>query len=377
MKGARLSWLLMRRSPARAIMLVLLVAVSVAVFALVSELSRVSRVGLDSALTRDAGTLGSYSVVFDPSAGLGSSREYDVVLRVADDLGMELTAYWEDLPAVRSECPPFEELGEQEMRVLWKAPGRPYPLTFGQADIDTRWCLDGQVVPPEALFLASESERSVYGSRLYLREEYRNLVLLATTGPVRRGYTVVSGTAQGQTDAVRASVLTHLRDYEASEGRDLGPSVTVRRIDQESAFVREAAAGVGTTYGVIGWGVVLLAALALVVVQTSHVRQRVWFYGLMRSLGADVRRVAMLLVVDAGLVIVGGGLVAVVALMLVRRPVEDFAKTAFGVEAELLSTQVWPQLALGGAILLGAGVLVPLVTVLRRDPLEVLEAPRD
>jgi hypothetical protein len=359
-------------------MLTVLVAVAIVVFSLVSELSRVSQQGLDEAIVKDAGLRGSYQVTLDPSLEISPSQAFATVMHVADGMQLSLWGYWQDMPSVTSECPPYEKVGPQQLRILWQRPSVPFDLPFGQTNgLDTQWCIDGQTIPASALYVPDASSQAVYGTRLYLRSDYANLVLLSTLAPVTYGYVLVSGDPVDQSERVREAVIAAFAPAAEASGIDLAADVTVRRLDQSDQNVLAASNGVAVTYGVIGWGVLVLAGLALLVVQVSNVRQRSWFYGLARALGARGRRIGALLGLEAGLVLVAGSAIAIAILLVAAGPVNRFADAAFGVDAHVLNPALLPKLAVGMATLLVVTTVVPLAQVLRRDPLEVLEAPRD
>jgi len=378
MQAVRLTWLLTRRSPFRAVMLTVLMAVAIIVFSLVSELSRVSQQGLDQAIVKDAGLRGSYQVTLDPLLETSPSQTYASVVHVADAIHMSVWGYWQDMPSVTSECPPYEKVGPQQLRILWRRPSVPFELPFGHTNgLDTQWCIDGQTIPASALYMPDASSQAVFGTRLYLRSDYANLVLLSTLAPISYGYVLVSGDAVDHSDRVREAVISAFTSAAQAAGVDPAADITVRRLDQSDQNVLAASNGVAVTYGVIGWGVLVLAGLALLVVQVSNVRQRSWFYGLARALGARGRRIGALLGLEAVLVLLAGGALAIVVLVVAAGPVNRFADAAFGVDAHVLNPVLLPKLAVGMAALLVLTTVVPLVQVLRRDPLEVLEAPRD
>lgn len=359
-------------------MLMVLVAVSIVIFALVSELSRVSQEGMDDAITRDTGLRGSYTVAFDVGLQMTQRQQYTAIMQIAGAMHLSLWGYFEELPEVQSECPPFEQVGKQQLRVLWKAPGVPFGLPYGHiSGIDTEWCINGQHIPASALFLADSDERSIYGDRLYISPYYRNLILLNTLGPANTVYTVVSGNDDDITEELRQAAIAVATPAAQAVGADAEAGTMVARKDRLGQNVKDAAAGAAITYGVIGWGVIILAALALLVMQTSYVRQRMWFYGLVQSLGASNSRIAALLLIDGAAIIAAGAAVAVGLLWLGEGTIRDFAKSAFGVDAHVLSGALIPRLAIGIVLILAIATTAPLAIALRRDPLAVLEAPRD
>lgn len=377
-RAVRLSLLLMRRSPTRAIMLVILLSVAIVVFALVAELSRVSKEGIDEAIVRDSGQRGSYTVSFDPSLRIPPQLQYEMVQQVATSLNLTVWAYWEDMPAVKSECPPYERIGEQSLRVLWKRPGVPFDLPFGKiSGIDTQWCIGGQGIPAQALFAPDQKEQGVFGAKLYIRSEYQQLVELSTLGDIKRGFTVLSGHDMPMETLIKDGLIERAKPAVALVGVDPDSNLQVTRSDNKGQQTRHAADGLGVTYNVIGWGTIVLAGLAVVVIQTSHIRQRLWFYGLLQSFGATNRRLAGILLADGIAVIAVGTALALGVLRLGQNAVYEFARSAFGVHANVLSAELLPRLLVGLAVILAMSTVIPLTHALRRDPLDVLEAPRD
>lgn len=378
MRTLRLSLMLTRRSPFRAVMLALLIAVAIVVFAVITELSRVSQDGLDDAIVRDVGLRGSYQVFVQPDLPVTTEAAFEATASVASDLGMTVWGYWEDMPAVQSECPPFEQVGKQQLRILWKSPGVVFQLPFGNtADLDTRWCITGQTIPQDALFVPGPDQIAIYQHHVYVRSDYRNLILLSTLGPINRGFIIVSGDDNDITDQVRTAIDAKFTTMLAGSGTDPTSGISVARIDQKGQNVRQAANGISTTYNVIGWGVMLLAGLGLTLMQATNARQRSWFYGLARALGASGPRITAVLAVDTLIVLVGGVCLAMLTLLATNGTVHDFALSAFGVDANVLSPALIPRLVIGLVALLTVTTVVPLVHTMRRDPLEVLEAPRD
>lgn len=377
-RSLRLAVVLARRSPFRIVMLTALTTVAIVIFALVSELARVSQEGLDSAIVQDSGLHGSYEVSLDSSLQASDATVDEAARHTAAGLGASVWGQWVDLPETRSECPPFEQVGEQSLRVLWRAPGIPFDLPFGDTGgIDTVWCIDGQQIPPDALYFPDADHQAVYGTRLYLRGDYQDLVLLSTTGPLRRGFIVVTGQDQDLSDEVHSLALETIAPLAASTEVDPGPRVTVQRIDQENASVRDASRGVGVTYGVIGWGVLALAGIALVAVQAIVTRQRSWFYALARSMGAGTWRIGAMLSADTLLVLLASSAASLAVLTVAQPTVRDFADRAFGVDAHVLNLDVAVTLAVGLGLIFGATVVTSLIGTVRRDPIAVLESPRD
>lgn len=375
---ARLAFTLTRRSPFRVAMLSGLTAIAIIVFALVSELSRVSRQGLDEAIVQDSGLRGSYQVTFDSSLQIDDANAFDAVDAVAQALDLDLWGFWQDSPDIRSECPPYEQMGEQSLRFLWRAPSEPFSLPFGQVSgIDTSWCIGGQEIPESALFLPGDEDRAVFGSRLYVDPQYWDLVMLSTLGPVRRGFILTSGSDAQLASSIQSAIEVQIQPIAARDQVDASSVVTVARLDLDSANVQDASKGIAITYGLISWGVLTLAGIALLAVQVIVARQRSWFYGLARALGATRRQIAILLSVDAALVLLAASALASLVLGLSQTTVKSFAATAFGVEATVMSARTAVALVLGLTTIFITVAIASTAVVVRRDPLETLEAPRD
>jgi len=369
----------MRRSPLRNGILIVLTSCAIVIFVLVSELSRVSQEGLDSAIVQDSGLQGSYEVALVAEVGdVAPTIAREHVMDVARELDLTVWGEWVDLPPVRSECPPYEQLGEQSLRVLWKEPGRVFPLPFGQTgDVDATWCIEGQPIPASALYLPEANDRAVFGDRLYVHPDYERLVLLSTTGPVVQGFVVVTGVMEDWTDAIRQAMSGAFSEAATRIGLPPESLFTVGRLDQDSLGIREASQGVATTYGLIGWGVLSLGGVAVISVQTLVVRQRAWFYGLTRSMGMSRRRVASMFALDTSIIILGALTLSALMLILGSGSISTFARTAFGVEARVLSSSAAIRVIAGMAVVLAVAIGAAVVTAGRRDPLESLEAPRD
>lgn len=378
MRPLALASILMRRSPVKSVSLVLLLVVSIVVFALVSELSRVSQSGLDSAIEKDQGLRGSYSVTLDRALQMSAQEEFGVAEAAASDAGFHVWGYAEDLPTITSECPPFESVGPQSMRVLWQAPGVARDLPFGDTGaLQTSWCLDGQEIPASALYLPDADMQAVLGSRLYLNSQYRDVVLLSTTQPTARSYIVVTGNDSDASAALADSVMRLVETRAHAVDIDASAAVVVARLDSAGANVRSASNGIALVYNIIRWGVLTLAGLGLLVVQLLAVRQRSWFYGLARAIGARPRAIGALLAGETIAVLVAALAISVGVLALTQGLVAGFAYQAFQVEAHVLTASTLRTLAWGLAGVLAIATGIPTIAVLRRDPIDVLEAPRD
>lgn len=373
MRVLRLGARIQAASTVKNALLSVLLALSIVVFLVVSELSDLSTEELDRAIEADSGRAGTYVVSI--SDGLGMSLdELRGRLVEADPVFRDpTTQIAEVLPGIRSECPPFNALGEPPMLVLYEADGAPAPLPFGaNLPAGTELCYSGQKVPETAAYLPTAAEQAMWGPVLFIDRSYRDVVALASTDPVELRVRVVTGRTSDDTATVRAAVMAALADTAARQGVDVGSLVAAVRIDSGQE-TRAASRGVKIVYGIIGWGVLGLGAIAVLVAELIVVRQRTWFFGLVRALGGRRRHIAALVLVDVATVVAGGLIVALGVALVAQPVVAGFVDTAFQVDATLLGTDRLPGLLLGTLCVVVVAALPPVLRAVREDPINVLE----
>lgn len=251
-------------------------------------------------------------------------------------------------------------------------PFRPASLIISEL-ANTRWS------DPlgSAVFVPNYKQTSVYGSVLYVNPEYRELLYLSTLGPISVSAIVTSEADGDLQNVIRKAVLSEVAHEAALYGIDPQGMFTVKKFGQDAANITAAAAGIGTVYDFIRWGVLVLAAIALATVQALVVRQRSWFYGLMTAIGASKRRIIALLSFDTLLVTLVGLLISGTALVAVSDTLREFSITTFQVEMKIGSGAMIPSLLVGIAVSSVIAILVPVYIVSKRDPYAVLEAARD
>ncbi len=360
----------------RTLLLSLLVAVGMSVLLIVTELSRVSSLGLDDAIAQDAGRTGTYTVSITTDLGL---EMRDLAARVDAAVKPFAAApprMIEVLATVKPECPPYDALGQQPILVLRDMSARPVGLPFGTGlPSDTRLCLGGQEIPASALYLPTSAEQRTWASGLFVQAQYADVARLTSTAPPSFKFSVITERTADAQDALTTAITQALSTDAARFGTHLSDKITVVRVDQ-GAGIRSASQGVTLVYQIIGWGVLLLAGLGLLVAELIVVRQRMWFFGLARAIGARSRHIATLVLVDVLLVLATGTGLALLTLTLAEPAVAEFARQAFAVDAELIHPSTIPTIILGGlGILLLAGGL-PAARATRHDPVDVLEAGR-
>lgn len=137
--------------------------------------------------------------------------------------------------------------------------------------------------------------------------------------------------------------------------------------------MRSASDGIQLVYGLIGWGVLLIGGIGLLVAELIVLRDRTWFFGLARAVGARRWNVAWLIIADI-LIIMASGLGLTLALLLLTSGwVTRFGETAFQVDLAILRPAALPGLALGLTFVLLLGGAYPAWRATRLDPLDVLE----
>lgn len=361
--GSRLKFLL----------LTTLVAIASLVFMGVSELSRASSSDLDEALQADLGAAGSYRVEFSPDLQLdqaGALRHTREALEPLHPTSLQLAVA---LPAVKPVCPPFEQIGVLSMIVLFDRDNRPVPFDDSEpVDVDADLCLAGLVVPKTALRQASEAEQRLFGAALVLDPTYQRAVQLTSTDPPRLHVVLTTGRSEDMSTAIEQALRDELADTALRAGVPLADAFTKSRLD-DGAQVRSASDGIKLVYGLIGWGVLLISGLGLLVAELIVLRDRTWFFGLARAVGARRGDVAMLIMIDIVVVLVAGFGAALGIAFAAGPVVESFGRSAFQTSLQLIRPSVVAPLALGGALMLLLGGVYPAWRATTLDPLEVLE----
>lgn len=361
---------LTRAGLGRFLLLSLLFAVSVIVFVVVSELSRASSDGLDQAISSEVGTGAHRIDVAD--VGLDVVEIAPRVRDAVDPAGTS-SRIVETLPAVRPECPPFDNLGEVNLLVIRDSSGRPVDLPFGRnIPFDTRVCFGGMVLPREAIYVPAGVESQAWGPGIAIAPAYRHVALLATTGEVQHTFLVSTAGGVDRSEQLQRLVEAEFREQALRHGVSPDDVVFVQR-DSLGDEIRASSRGIRVVYGVIGWGVLLLGALGLLVAELVVVRDRMWLYGLARAMGATAGEIASLVVLDILLVLAVGTVLALGAAAVLNPAVGSFAATAFQVDVSLLRPSTLGTLAVGEVIVLLVAAGVPARRAITLDPLDVLE----
>lgn len=370
----RLGWTLTWRARRRVLALALLVGLGMSVFALVNELSRQSTAGLVEAISSDnGGTTGTYSFEFSSTLGVDPATLASLVAKATGPYRTVPMTIIRRIGEQRPECPPFDSLGEQTFLVVMNEDFEPIGLPFGNnLPTGTKLCLAGAELPRDAVLVPSLGEQRAWGIGLAIRPEYADLATLNAPRPDRYAFTVVTGQDVDQTTEILAALEKELDDLAEQSGERVTEVMAAARLDSGQQ-VRAASDGIELVYGVIGWSILLLAALGLSVAQFVSVSQRLWFFGLMRATGASRFRVATLVTIELGLVLLVGCVLAICFLFVAEPAVSSFTQQAFQVEADPLRWELAPQLLVGSVVVLALSASMPVRRALAQDPADTLE----
>jgi hypothetical protein len=369
----RLAILVNTRSKLKFVLLTVLIAVSSLVFLAVTELSRASTVNLDEAIDSDLGVAGTYRV--EPSAELGLTLQeaLDVVDAAAAPFSREPVKVALRFPAVRPECPPFNQLGDVSAAILFDQRGRPAPFQAGGGGLtDADLCLAGLVVPNISIREASTYEKKSYDTSIVIDPLYEEQLRLTSTDPPRYAFVVTTGLTSDQTAELRNALKVSFSDAAAKASIDSDNAVVVARVDSGDS-VRSASAGIRLVYALIAWGVLIIGGIGVLVAELIVLRDRTWFFGLARAVGARRWNVAWLILADILLVLTAGLTAAILTLTVASPWVARFGRDAFQVELNILRGSAVPGLALGLAFVMLLGGAYPAWRATRLDPLDVLE----
>ena len=356
------------------LLLMLLIAMATLVFLGVQELSRASTTNLDEALTTDLGAQGSYTVEVSPALGLTRADIVDRVQRALPSFEPMRVLLAGQLPETTPVCPPYEQLLAVPLVVLYDAGGEPAPFDASaglptEADL----CLAGLVIPQEALRPPTPAEATLFGpGSFFLDAAFADQVRLTSTKPVRYAIGLVSGRSQDETEGVRRAFREAFAADALHAGVELNDALAIGRMDG-GPQVRAATDGIRLVYALIGWGVLLVGGLGLLVAELIVLRDRNWFFGLARAVGATRAAVAALIALDIVAVLVAGVALAVGIALAAGPLIEAFGQSAFGTTLRLVRPDALLGLSGGAALMLLLGAAYPAWRATRLDPLDVLE----
>lgn len=344
------------------------------VFLVVSELSRVSSEELDASIEAEVGAAGTHQIEIPRGLGVGSELLTDTVVPVLEAFTSRPIEVVTVFPSTDPDCPPFEELGRLSLLVVRDQTGGALPLPFGRTvPTDVDLCLGGQVIPASALHGPSRAEMLRWGTGLAVHPTYEEVLTFATTGAIVDRFVVVVDAGDYRVDDLEAAVSQALTPFAARQGLEVEDAVDVLTPSQLGGHIRAASDAIKLVYGAIGWGVLLLGALGLLVAELIVVRDRSWFFGLARAVGAQGIHIIGLVFADIMLVLMAGASLTFVAGTALEPLVSRFVRSAFEVDIQLLRPSVLPRLAVAQFVVLLVAAGYPAWRATRADPLDLLE----
>lgn len=361
------------RSKLKFALLTTLIAVGVLVFLGVSELSRASTSDLTSAIEKDLGRAGTYRVTIASDLGV-PRREIAARARAA---GATVTAtpveVVQTLPPLQPACPPDRQSDMVTAAVLYDDSGEPRPFDSAASGLrNDDICLAGLVVPATAVRTATPSEETRYGARLIMDAAYARAAMLDSTSPAAYAVLLTTGNSADQTIDVQQAFDAQFGTVAVLAGASADNVAVVDRVDSGTQ-VRQAASGVSLVYNLIGWGVLLISGLGILVAELIVLRDRTWYFGLTRAVGARKADVAWMVFADIVLILLAGFLTAILAAVLTGPAVTSLGQAAFGIQMDILRPSVLPGLLAGSLLMLAMGGAYPAWRATRLDPLDVLE----
>lgn len=370
--AARIAW----ASKARIFSLAVFVALAILVYMTVSEISRASVASLNEAIAGDIGAEGTYSVKMRGPFVLDTQESLTRVGQALETLGYQIKQSNEILGEFTPDCPPFEILGSVQVALQRDSRGFPAKLDFGNEALGTELCIGGIRLPSDGVYFPDDKAQSRMGSYFFVHEKYVPAFAGARNGDRVLEVFVVSGSVRDDTQSIVESLEEEFNPEISLNGLQAGELFSVIRANQ-GADVREASRGVQVVYSAIGWGVLGVSMIGLLISENIVVRQRSWFFGLVRSMGASRGRVAMLVLMDVLLVAISGLLIASVGALLGQGLLTSFITDMTGVrEVALLRVDNFARVSLTVLIVLSAAAIIPAWLATRQDPLEVLEPKR-
>lgn len=372
-RGLRLAVGVHFHSRLKFLLLALLIAISISVFLGVNELSRASTANLTEAIEGDLGVAGTYRVEPSPDLGLSRAELMTVMRTVAATFTSKPIQVALRFPTLHPECPPYDELGNVSSAVLLDSHGDPKVFAAGElrssaADL----CLAGLVVPRASLREATPYERSNFDASIVVEPIYASLLELSDAQPDRYLIVITTARDEDQSAELKAAMEQALSPLAIRAGLRPSDAVVVTRADSGTQ-IRSASRGIQTVYALIGWGVLAVGGIGILVAELIVLRDRTWFFGLARAVGARRLTIAWLVLADILIVLVAGTALALVVLATTAPWVAEFGRAAFQSDIHLLRRATVPGLLGGVGFILVIGGAYPAWRATRLDPMDVLE----
>lgn len=360
------------RAKLKFVLLTVLISISTLVFLSVSELSNVSTSNLDRAIDSDLGVAGTYRIEPTPDLGLPPAEMLSTVRAVASRYGNQPIQVAVRFPSVRPECPPYNQIGVVTAAVLLDANGLPSPFRGGSLRSEADLCLSGLVVPRSSVREATSYETKAFDASVIIDPTYQQVLRLSFPEPPRYTIIITTGKSKDESAEIRSAITASFAQAAARSSITADDAAVVSRADSGDS-VRSATDGIRLVYGLIGWGVLFVGGIGILIAELIVLRDRTWFFGLARAVGAKRWGVAWLVIADILIVLLAGLMLSAIVLVATQPFVSSFGRTAFQVDLKILRTSALPGLFGGLLLVLALGGAYPAWLASRLDPIDVLE----
>jgi hypothetical protein len=374
----RLAVLAARRlgaSRGRSALVAAIVAVSVLIFTLVQALADASTADLDEAIAEDLGTEGRYELSVPTDVGLSTTDLGRVVEDVARQSGAVALVVLAEQGTRQVACPSVDLPGEERQVLVLLAAERAEALASPNEPEGGPWCVGGVVVPDGgAADLDLRLPLLLDPPPLVLHRSLADDADAMLGAPGRLIALLQVDGDHDQTSALAARLEAALAEPAMRHGTPEGwqDRLAVSRLDT-GASIREAGEAVGLVYRLLGWGVLLLGAAAVLVAQLVDGQNRRAAFGLARVVGARSSDLVALVVAEVALVVLGGVAVATGVAVAVRPALSRWSLATFDADLRLLDLGTITPLLLAVVVLVLVGGGLPAWRAARTDPLVALE----
>lgn len=343
---------------------------------IVSEISRASVDSLDEAVAGDVGAEGSYSITMRAPFAIGTEDALERIGSALGNIGLQIKQSNEILGEFTPDCPPYEQLGSVQVALHRDGTGAPAKLSFGNDTLESELCVGGIRLPSAGFYFPNDSAQQRLGSYFFVHQQYVPALTGTGQGTHRLEVQLVTGSTTDDSVSIAEVLNQEFLTEMSFNALHEGDIFDVIRTNQ-GAEVREASRGVRVMYGIIGWGILGVSMIGLLISENIVVRQRSWFFGLIRSMGASRLRVGCLVLIDVLLVTVLGLLIATICAVLAQSSLASFIIAMTGVqEVRLFRGHNFARVSFTVLIVLSTAAIIPAWHATRQDPLEVLEPKR-
>ena len=231
-------------------------------------------------------------------------------------------------------------------------------------------CVEGTAIDPSVVSPIVLSSLLVENATL-LRSEGRRVLGVSRYNADLHLVIIVGRTVdQAVVESQIQSVVRH--DVLLNQG-EYTPGNVLRRLDKGSNS-REAKGSVALVFVVAGSILLGLAAVSILAGQLAAIKQKSWFFGLARAVGARSTDLIWLVVLEVFTIAFAGALTSLAVATVFSSTMSEWSRKQFGTEVVLVDSSAIIRLVSGFGVLLAVGALAPAIRASRTDPIEALES---